>query len=154
MCLLAGALGALVPYVLRDRFGRAWPIAISILVTLCCLIVLARPVSAIGFGVAAASFMFAWIAFFPYLMGVCSAFDPVGRLGALSLATQNIGFAAGPAIAGVLAERAGYVPLIGAAAVGYAIAAVALLAAIWHYRVLVRSGRQASSAVCANPLSG
>lgn len=139
ICLLAGALGALVPYILRDRLGRALPIGTSILVTLGCLAALAQPVTAITFGIAAASFMFAWISFFPYLMGVCTAFDTVGRLGALSLAVQNIGFAAGPALAGVLVERAGYTPLLGIAAAGYLVAGLAGLAAIWRAAVLKKS---------------
>lgn len=82
-----------------------------------------------GFTLAAGCFMFSWIAFFPYLMGLCSSFDTVGRLGALSLAVQNIGFATGPALAGMLVEHAGYHSLLTAALLGYILAGTALLAA-------------------------
>jgi MFS family permease len=136
MCLLAGAVGALVPFVLRDRLGRAQPIGVSNLTTLCCLVFLARPGTAVGFALAAGCFMFSWIAFFPYLMGLCSSFDTVGRLAALSLAVQNIGFAAGPPLAGMLVEHAGYHLLLTVAFWGYILAATAVLAATYRAKRL------------------
>ncbi len=141
MSLLAGALGALVPFALRDRLGRALPISVSTLITLGCLLSLRLPGSAAAFAVAVGFFMFAWIAFFPYLMGLCSSFDSVGRLGALSLGAQNIGFAAGPTIGGLVIGHFGYPVLIAIGMVEYALAGVALLLAIHRSRILAAAAQ-------------
>jgi MFS family permease len=53
-------------------------------------------------------FCFAWSSFLAYLGGVMASQDAVGRIVALSVSSQTLGMAAGPAIAGALADTYGY----------------------------------------------
>lgn len=79
------------------------------------------------FTLAMCGFVFAWMMFFPYLMGLCAAYDPLGRLSALNLALQYGGLTLGSGLAGVIAELAGYGTLIITAAAGYFVSAALIL---------------------------
>jgi len=136
---VAGAVGAVVPFVLRDRLGRALPIALAFLVMLACLPYFLFSTSPIAFAAAMSGFVFAWLMFFPYLMGVCANFDPRGRVGTLDLAVQYAGLTLGPTIAGVISQHFGYGVLLGGAAVGYVTAAGIFLTAEVRSRASAKS---------------
>jgi len=53
-----------------------------------------------AYAASASLFVFAWIALFPYLMGLMSQIDPGGRLNGLLYMTALLGYAIGPAAAG------------------------------------------------------
>lgn len=92
-----GAVAAIVPMAVGSRFGRSLPIALSVAIGAACLLLL---IDTRGepevFGLAAQAFMFGWLLFFPYLMGLTSSLDPLGRLSSLVYTVQNIGFFLGP----------------------------------------------------------
>lgn len=126
---IAAAIGSIVPFLLRDRLGRALPIVVTLLISLGCLPAFLVSTSPLWIATAMSAFAFAWLMFFPYLMGLCSALDSLGRLGTLDLAVQYAGLAIGPAAAGFIAQQAGYGVLIDGAAAGYLIATALLLQA-------------------------
>ena len=96
---LWGAAAAALPVVVGDRFGRALPIAASVtLGAICLLLLLGLPDQPRIFGLVAQAFMFGWLLFFPYLMGLTSTLDPLGRLASLVYTAQAIGFFLGPAL--------------------------------------------------------
>ena len=55
--------------------------------------------------------MFVWLMFFPYLMGIVSELDPIGRLAGVGYALQSVGFAIGPALAALMIPGGGYAAL-------------------------------------------
>jgi len=96
---LWGAVAAALAVLAGDRFGRALPIAASVTLGVICLfLLLALPGQPRVFALVAQAFMFGWLLFFPYLMGLTSSLDPVGRLSSLVYTAQSIGFFLGPAL--------------------------------------------------------
>lgn len=130
MALVAGGAGALVPLYLRDRIGRAVPIACSVMIMLVSLTLLQWLQTPRDFTVAICGLMFGWTLVFPYIMGLCSRLDPIGRLGALCFGASAAAGAIGPTIAGFLIEMAGYTTLLHLAVAGVAISGVVLLCAV------------------------
>lgn len=96
---LWGAAAAALPIIVGDRFGRALPIAVSVILgAICLLLLLGLPGQPRIFALVAQAFMFGWLLFFPYLMGLTSSLDPLGRLASLVYTAQAIGFFVGPAL--------------------------------------------------------
>jgi predicted MFS family arabinose efflux permease len=124
---LGGAMGSVVPLLLGLSVGRAKPITVSSGLLIVSTLLIGTTGDATLYMFAMCTFVFAWLAFFPYLMGVCALFDPSGRLSALNLALQYAGLTVGSAMAGVVSERVGYHALVVGAAVGYAISALLVL---------------------------
>lgn len=122
-----GVLGAMVPVFLGVRFGRALPIAFSLLVSMSCLVVLLVLEGKLVYGLAIQLYMFVWLLFFPYLMGIVSKLDPVGRLAGVSYALQSIGFAIGPALAATLIPAGGYAALFYLGIICYFITLILLM---------------------------
>ncbi len=92
-----GAVAAIVPMAVGSRFGRSLPITVSVGIGAACLLLLIGKHGAPWiFSLAAQAFMFGWLLFFPYLMGLTSSLDPLGRLSSLVYTVQNIGFFLGP----------------------------------------------------------
>ena len=106
---IAGVLGALAPAVVGNRFGHMPPILLSILVvTISLLMLIYNSQSALVFTAASLLFMFAWLMFFPYFMGLTSKLDPEGRLSSFVYAIQNVGFLLGPVVCAFVLEVGGY----------------------------------------------
>ena len=104
----ASVAGALTASVLHTRFGR-----VPVLVVAIALAILGAGL--IGFGGTAPSFTlgflifsYVWPLFLAYLGGAMAAVDPVGRVVAMSVASQTVGMAIGPAVGGIVATHAGY----------------------------------------------
>jgi len=94
-----GAVAAIIPMVLANRIGRTLPIAVSVSIgAVCLLLIILNYGKSWIFSVASQAFMFGWLVFFPYLMGLTSSLDPLGRLSSLVYTIQNIGFFLGPII--------------------------------------------------------
>ncbi len=108
---LFGVAGALVPAVLGTRLGRMAPISFSLLVSTGCLLALLMFANRLVYALVVQLYMFVWLMFFPYLMGIVSELGPVGRLAGVSYALQSIGFAIGPALAALLIPGGGYAAL-------------------------------------------
>lgn len=104
----ASIAGALTASILHTRFGRA-----PILVAAIALAILGAAL--IGFGGTGTTytagfliFSYVWPLFLAYLGGAMAAVDPLGRVVAMSVASQTVGMAIGPAIGGVVAMHLGY----------------------------------------------
>ena len=108
---LFGVAGALVPVFLGARLGRMAPITLSLLASAGCLLALLFFGNKLVYALVIQFYMFFWLLFFPYLMGIVSELDPVGRLAGVSYALQSIGFAIGPALAALLITGGGYTAL-------------------------------------------
>ena len=108
---LCGVAGALVPVFLGARLGRMPPIMFSLLASAGCLLALLFFSNKLIYALVIQLYMFVWLMFFPYLMGIVSELDPVGRLAGVSYALQSIGFAIGPALAALMIPGGGYAAL-------------------------------------------
>ena len=127
MAQLFGIAGAMVPIVLGSRLGRALPIAFSLLASMSCLIVLLTLGGKPVYALVVQLYMFVWLLFFPYLMGIVSELDPLGRLAGVSYALQSVGFAVGPALAALLITGGGYAALFYLGIACYLITLILLL---------------------------
>jgi predicted MFS family arabinose efflux permease len=119
---LASIAGALTASVLHTRFGRTPLLAASIGLATLSVAMLGWTSSLAGFGIAVLLFSYIWPLFLAYLGGAMSMLDPAGRIIAMSVTSQTIGMAFGPAVAGVIAVHFGYVAI---AVLGLACFAVA-----------------------------
>jgi predicted MFS family arabinose efflux permease len=103
---LIGICGSSISIVISDRFGRFWLIAGFLCLQLLSVVsLLFAGDSIFQYGVSACVYIFAWLAVFPYLMGLMSRIDPVGRLNGLLYTIAAIGFAIGPISASWLVGR-------------------------------------------------
>jgi predicted MFS family arabinose efflux permease len=103
---LIGICGSSISIVISDRFGRFWLIAGLLCLQLLSVVsLLFAGDSIFQYGVSACVYIFAWLAAFPYLMGLMSRIDPVGRLNGLLYTIAAIGFAIGPISASWLVGR-------------------------------------------------
>ncbi len=124
---LFGVAGALVPVFLGTRLGRTAPVTFSLLVSICCLLALLGYSNKLVYALVIQSYMFVWLLFFPYLMGIVSELDPLGRLAGISYALQSVGFAIGPALAALFITGGGYAALFYLGIVCYLVTLVLLL---------------------------
>lgn len=105
---LFSVAGAFTASVLHTRFGR-FPILVATVATGAAgtiMVGIVHQPLAYTVGVLAISYI--WPMFLAYLGGAMSAIDPSGRVIAMSVTSQTIGMAVGPAFAGVIAGRYGY----------------------------------------------
>jgi predicted MFS family arabinose efflux permease len=124
---LASIAGALTASVLHTRLGRTPLLTVSIGLAMVSVVMLARASSAAVFTAAVVIFSFIWPLFLAYLGGAMAMLDPAGRIIAMSVTSQTIGMAAGPALAGVLAVHFGYVAITMSGLVCFALALVLLV---------------------------
>ncbi len=122
-----GVAGAMVPMLLGTRLGRALPIGFALVVSSCCLLALLLMEGKMVYAIVVQVYSFVWLLFFPYLMGIVSNLDPLGRLAGVSYAVQSIGFAIGPALAATLITGGGYTALYYLGMGCYLVTAVLLL---------------------------
>ncbi len=99
---LTGLAGGLLVVVLGIRWGRTRPNALALALSIASLILVIHGTSTLAFTAAAILFYLAWVFGLSYLMGVIAALDPGGRSATAGVLMQNIGLAAGPALAGFI----------------------------------------------------
>ena len=121
-----GLGGSALVVWLGTRFGRAWPLALAIVLTaagngalLWSHLPAAYLLGNLGVGVT-------WAFVMPYLLGMCAAFDPGGRLAALGGFASKLGLATGPLVAALLIGEREYARVI-LASVAVLIASLALV---------------------------
>ena len=112
-----GIAGAGVAVVLGSRFGRAWPLAVSIIGSIASLAILGSYRTAMGFAMAACIFQLLWNTTHPYLLGAHASFDRSGRQVTYAVAMQMMGIAAGPALAAAILTGGSYAQIITMSAV-------------------------------------
>jgi predicted MFS family arabinose efflux permease len=100
--------GALAASLCHTRLGRSVPILVTICLSVASLVLIGSASQAVMFASGALLFCFAWSSFLAYLGGVMASQDAAGRIVALSVSSQTLGMAAGPAIGGALADASGY----------------------------------------------
>lgn len=124
-----GALGSLLVVVLSIRFGRFWPLAIGLVLTVAGNALFHFSGNAVIYAAANVGTAITWAFVISYLLGLCAAFDASGQMAALSGFVSKMGLASGPLVAGFLAGRGDYGLLINLSLVAMAASAVALLPA-------------------------
>jgi hypothetical protein len=87
-----------------------------------------------SFVVAVLAISYVWPLFLAYLGGTMAAIDPTGRVVAMSVASQTLGMAIGPAAAGVAAGYFGYVGIAAMALICCTMALVCLGMLVWSRR--------------------
>jgi len=108
---LASIAGALTASVLHIRLGRTRLLAASIALAMLSVVLVGWTSTMTAFTVGVLIFSFIWPLFLAYLGGSMAVLDPAGRIVAMSITSQTIGMAIGPAVAGVLAGHFGYVAI-------------------------------------------
>lgn len=124
-----GALGSLLVVVLGIRFGRFWPLAIGLVLTVAGNALFHFSGNAVIYAAANVGTAITWAFVISYLLGLCAAFDASGQMAALSGFVSKMGLASGPLVAGFLAGRGDYGLLINLSLAAMAASAVALLPA-------------------------
>lgn len=105
---IAGFGGAMTASVLHTRFGRGPLLAAAIAGAIVSVILVGWGSGLVVFAAGVVIFSFIWSLFLAYLGGAMAVLDPAGRIVAMSVTSQCIGMALGPAIGGELAGRFGY----------------------------------------------
>jgi MFS transporter, DHA1 family, inner membrane transport protein len=131
-----GALGSLLVVTFGMRFGRFWPIAIGLLLTVIGNALFHFSGNTVVYAAANVGTAITWAFVIPYLLGLCAAFDTSGQMAALSGFVSKMGLASGPLVAGFLAGHGSYGLLINLSVAAMAASAIALVPA----RLLDRSG--------------
>lgn len=124
---LAAIVGALTASLLHTRLGRTLPTVAAIGISVLSLVLIGVASHPAGFAAGTLLFCFAWPSFLAYLGGIMSAQDETGRVIALSVSSQTIGMAVGPAIAGMLADSFGYGAIVVMGIVCHAVALFLLI---------------------------
>lgn len=124
-----GALGSLLVVTFGTRFGRFWPIAIGLLLTVIGNALFHFSGSTVVYAAANVGTAITWAFVIPYLLGLCAAFDTSGQMAALSGFVSKMGLASGPLVAGFLAGQGDYTLLINLSVAAMAASAIALVPA-------------------------
>jgi MFS family permease len=121
-----GIAGAMMAVLFELRFGRILPLMVGIVGgALGIALILGSP-TALMYGLGVCAFNFLWNLTMPYLLAALAGFDPTGRVVAMGIALQMLGYAVGPALAASLLEANGY-DFINSIAIGLFVAAAVLL---------------------------
>ena len=99
---IGGIAGALIAASVSVRFGRAWPIVISAVISIYGLVVLLGDINALSFGTATLCYLFAWNLTQPYFSGIMAELDPKGRVVVMMGAVQTAGLGLGPGVVGMM----------------------------------------------------
>ncbi len=100
--------GALTASILHIRFGRFPILTIAISLAAVGATLLGPIQTSWTFAAGVLTISYVWSLFLAYMGGAMSAIDPSGRVIALSVTSQTIGMAVGPATAGLIASKIGY----------------------------------------------
>ena len=100
---LIGILGASISIIVSDRFGRFGLITGLLglqLISVASLFFAGESIP--QYALSLWAYLFAWLALFPYLLGLMSRIDPIGRLNGLLYGVTSVAFAVGPIFSGWL----------------------------------------------------
>ena len=97
---IGGVVGALIAAAVSVRFGRALPIVISAVISICGLALLLGDIDGLRFGMATMLYLFAWNLTQPYFSGIMAELDPKGRVVVMMGAVQTAGLGLGPGVVG------------------------------------------------------
>ncbi|MBT7952552.1 MAG: MFS transporter [Gammaproteobacteria bacterium] len=111
LALGAGMLGGSVAAWLSDRFGFAWPFAISTVFLVISVALAVGDINVLLFAISAIVFDFMWVFANAYQIALVARLDTGGRFVVLVPAAQGIGAMAGPAIAAVFIQGDYYLPV-------------------------------------------
>lgn len=104
----ASIAGALCAAGLGVRYGRILPIAGALLLQICALSApLIFPSVGMVYIVSSICFMFGWLFFFPYLLGLLSILDPYGKICSRGYTIALFCFGFGPFLAARLVSMSG-----------------------------------------------
>jgi hypothetical protein len=107
---LFGLVGISLAIFVGNRFGSLRPLLLFIsLQVLACALLLLRRADLATFALSVWLYVFAWLAGFPFLLGMLSTLDRAGRLNPLINIMGNAAYGIGPAGAGFLVRSAGAV---------------------------------------------
>jgi MFS family permease len=121
-------IGPLVVMVIGVRFGRFWPLAIGIALTLVGTALFHLSASPWAYLVANCGTGITWGMAIAYLFGMTAEFDKSGRTSALGGFISKMGLASGPMVAGrVLDAGLGFGSLINLALIGLALSGFLML---------------------------
>ncbi|MBL4617913.1 MAG: YbfB/YjiJ family MFS transporter [Robiginitomaculum sp.] len=121
-------IGPLVVMVIGLRFGRFWPLAIGIVLTLVGTALFHLSASPWAYLLANCGTGITWGMAIAYLFGMTAEFDKSGRTSALGGFISKLGLATGPMIAGrVLDAGLGFGSLINLALIGLALSGFLML---------------------------
>ena len=95
---IGGIAGALIAALASVRFGRAWPIIISAVISIAGLVVLSGDINGLSFGMATMLYIFGWNLTQPYFSGIMAELDPKGRVVVMMGAVQTAGLGLGPGV--------------------------------------------------------
>jgi predicted MFS family arabinose efflux permease len=98
--VIASAVGPLTVAIVGDRFGRLWPLLVTLAVVVVSLLALADKPSTVGYAVLMFSFPAAWYAGMAYQMGIVADADHSGKYSVLIAAALGVGATIGPAAYG------------------------------------------------------
>lgn len=107
-----GALGSVLVVVLGLRWGRLWPIALGVAVTVLGTLAFLRSDLAWVFVAANVVTAIVWAFVIPYLLGLCAAFDVGGRSATLAGFFSKLGLASGPALGATLLHETHFPRLV------------------------------------------
>ena len=124
-----GSLGSLLVVAMGTRFGRFWPLAIGLILTVLGNALFHFSGNAVVYAAANIGTAITWAFVIPYLLGLCAAFDLSGQTAAMSGFVSKVGLASGPLAAGLLAGHGNFPLLIDLSVAAMLASAVALVPA-------------------------
>jgi len=131
VCMLGGILGAVLSVFAGGRFGRAVPIAVSLITFMIGTAMLAVPFGTSTYFVAA-FLMNSSLAFcIAFLLGTCAALDTIGRVVVLANMMITLGMAVGPALAANLLNGGDYSRVLWVSVVGVGFSVVSILGGLF-----------------------
>ena len=123
-----GALGSVLVVVMGARFGRFWPVAAGLALTLAGTWAFHFSELPWVYLVANIGTAITWAFVIPYLLGMSAAFDKAGQMAALAGFFSKMGLASGPAMAAFVAGGGQYDGLINISVLGLALSGLASIA--------------------------
>ena len=105
---IGGIAGALIAALASVRFGRAWPIIISAVISIAGLVVLSGDINGLSFGMATMLYIFGWNLTQPYFSGIMAELDPKGRVVVMMGAVQTAGLGLGPGVVGMMIHNSDF----------------------------------------------
>jgi DHA1 family inner membrane transport protein len=112
-----GIIGSALVVAFGTRYGRAWPLLGSAVLTILGTLAFHWSGSKAVYLLANCATAITWSFAIAYLLGLCAAFDPAGRTAALAGFLSKMGLASGPYLAAWLLDHADYGLLINVSAV-------------------------------------
>ncbi|WP_120510624.1 MFS transporter [Photobacterium salinisoli] len=114
---LLGLLGAMLPVINGNRFGRlSWVITGVALSIISALLLSVTPLTPLLYVASMTLLFFSWPAVQSYLLAVTAEMDGTGRLSALAAVVSSVGLATGPLLAAGLLDNGNFSSMLYASA--------------------------------------